>query len=191
MTVPRHRIPVAAAMAATLMAAGCGTNQQTVGAGSSAVAAIACGAAGHYLFHSTLGAVLPATACGAIAYFVGSEIGRRLDEADREKAAGATQQALAQSLPPAAATSTPQPKPSSGAARKPKPAKATSSPTVTWKSADNSGAHGFATVVAAHDEPDGAECRSVREVAYIKGEEVVQNSTYCRSPDGDWRAQQA
>jgi len=56
---------------------------------------------------------------------------------------------------------------------------------VAWKS-DHSGATGSAQVVSVQKQASGGECRTVREVAYIKGQEVPQDSTYCRAPDGSW-----
>jgi surface antigen len=33
---------------------------------------------------------------------------------------------------------------------------------------------------------DGGSCRNVREIAIIRGEEVRQESRYCRGQDGRW-----
>lgn len=149
----------------------CQSNEQTgglVGAGGGAVLGGLLGqAAGHNTTSTLIGAGL-----GAVGgYFVGTAIGRQLDQADQKRAAEATHQALAQ----------PVYYPAGQPAHLPKqPAK--------WTS-DHSGDSGTAKVVAAQKTTNGGECRTVREVAYIKGQEVPQDSRYCRGPEGDWVAQ--
>ncbi|MFO1070834.1 MAG: glycine zipper domain-containing protein [Geminicoccaceae bacterium] len=163
---------------ATVLAAGlviltgCENREQTGAAVGASIGAIACGVAGSAIFNNTLGTVLPAAACSAVGYFVGSAIGRQLDAQDQQQAATATERALAVPVKP----------PQAGSSR---PVKAKAS---TWKSAHGSGASGSATVTEVEKKTDGAECRTVREVAYIKGQEVVQNSRYCRSGEGEWQA---
>jgi surface antigen len=151
--------------------AACQTNEQTgglVGAGSGALLGGLIGqAAGHNATSTLIGAGI-----GAVGgYFVGSAIGRQLDEADQKRAAQATQQALAQPVYYPAGQPATLPK---------QPAK--------WSS-DHSGSSGSAKVVAAQQTASGGECRTVREVAYIKGQEVAQDSRYCRGSDGSWVAQ--
>jgi uncharacterized protein YcfJ len=99
-------------------------------------------------------------------YFVGSEIGRRLDQADQQKAAAATQKVLNKPIHHNAqgeAVSTPS----------------------TW-SDKTKGTSGQSEVTSVTPQPDGGECRNVHEIAYISGEEVSQNTKYCRSADGQW-----
>lgn len=152
----------------------CQNNEQSMGLGGAALGSLACGVAGNSLFHSTAGTLISAAGCGAVGYLVGSAIGRQLDERDRERAAAATQQALAQpvSYPHRATTNVVRPR-----ARP-----------VSWKSDHGTGNAGSATVVALQPEPNGGECRTVREVAYIKGKETTQETKFCRSPNGSWAA---
>jgi surface antigen len=165
---------LAAAVMIPLLSTGCQNNEQTYGAGGAAFGALACGVAGNAIFHSAFGTVASAATCGAVGYFVGSSIGRELDERDRQAAAAATQQALEEPVYYTATQTTPvHPRPRA----------------VAWNSDHGTGTHGSASVVAVQPRPSGGECRTVREVAYIKGQEVTQQSQYCRnSADGSWTA---
>ncbi len=164
---------VAVLVAVPLFLGGCQTNEQTgglIGAGSGAVLG---GLLGNAIGHNAAGTLIGAGIGAAGGYFIGSAIGRQLDEQDRQRAMAATQQALAEPVyyPPAGGPPPPPPRP------------------VSWSSDHNNGTHGSTSVVAVQRQASGGECRTVREVAYIKGEEVVQNSRYCRSQDGGWAAQ--
>lgn len=92
---------------------------------------------------------------------IGGQIGRDLDERDRRRAEEATRSALMDS------------------SRQP----------VNWVSSQNTGTRGGAQVVAVQRQASGGECRTVRETAYIKGEERVQNARYCQNASGEWIAQ--
>ncbi len=165
-------LPVSALVAVSLLAS-CELNEQTGGVVGGSLGALACGAVGSALFHNTLGALLPAAACGAVGYFIGSSIGKQLDEKDRHRAATATEQALNAPVPASKTGKTTHP-----------PAKP-----VAWSSDHDTGAHGSSTVTAVQPQADGGQCRTVREIAYIKGQEVTQSSRYCRGADGGWVAQ--
>lgn len=167
-----HRQRAAVVAAGLLFLTACESKEQTGAAVGASIGAVACAVVGNAIFSNTLGTALSATACSAVGYFVGSAIGKQLDEQDRAKAATATERALA----------APVKKPAPGNAR------TVNARAATWKSDQGSGASGSATVTKIETEPSGSECRTVREVAYIKGEEVVQNSRYCRSGDGEWQA---
>jgi surface antigen len=54
----------------------------------------------------------------------------------------------------------------------------------TWSSPDTPGNRGGSELVRV--EP-GDNCRVVREVGYIQGREVVQDSRLCRNEGGGWR----
>jgi surface antigen len=154
---------------------GCQNQEQSYGAGGAAVGALTCGLIGGAIFHSTAGGLASAAACGAAGYFVGSAIGRKLDEKDRERAQAATQAALAVPVrytPTQTAVIHPPAKP------------------VTWASDHGTGVTGSSSVVAVQPPAatGGGECRTVREVAYIKGQEEQQDSKYCRGTDGSWVA---
>ncbi len=158
--------------------ASCQTQEQTGGAlgglGGAGLGALAGGAIGR----SPAAALIGAGIGGLGGYFIGSSIGRRLDEADAQRAARATQQVLAAPAyyPPPPAPGQPPPPP-----RPPRP--------VRWASDHNSGVAGSAKVVAVQPLANGGECRLVREIAVIQGQEQTQNTRYCRSPDGHWTAQ--
>ncbi len=166
-----HVLLVAAASLPLLL--GCQNQEQSYGAGGAAVGALTCGLIGGAIFHSTAGGLASAAACGAAGYFVGSSIGRKLDDRDRERAQAATQAALATPVrytPTQTTIIHPAPRP------------------VTWASDHGTGVTGSASVVAVQPPAatGGGECRTVREVAYIKGQEETQDSKYCRGSDGSW-----
>jgi surface antigen len=146
-------------LAAALVLGGCQTNQQTGGLFGAGGGALFGGLLGNAIGHDQTSTLIGA-GLGAIGgYFIGSEIGRQLDQADQQRAARATQQVLVSS-------------PRRGASR-------------TWKNS-STGVRGSSTVVAVEPKASGGECRTVREVAYIKGEEVQQESRYCRNSGGEW-----
>lgn len=157
---------------APLCLAACQTNEQTGGLVGAGTGALLGGVLGNAIGHNAAGTLIGAGIGAAGGYFIGSAIGRQLDERDRERAMAATQQVLAEPVyfPPSGA---PPPPPRSA----------------SWTSDHNTGARGSTSVVAVRRQAAGGECRTLREVAYIKGEEVVQNSRYCRSSDGAWTAQ--
>ncbi len=164
-----------AALAALVMMpvlAGCQNQEQSGALLGGVGGAVAGGVIGHAIGGNT-GTAIGAMLGGATGLLVGSSIGRRLDEQDRARAEAATQQALAQPVvyaSPAAPTAPPPPQP------------------VAWNSARNAGVSGSSTVTSVQRQSGGGECRMVRETAYIKGEEVVQNNRYCRGSDGQWVA---
>ncbi|HVY15148.1 MAG TPA: glycine zipper 2TM domain-containing protein [Rhodopila sp.] len=168
------RIALACAVSLPLVTAGCQNNEQTGALLGTGGGALVGGVLGNVLGHSTTATLIGAGVGGALGYFAGSAIGRNLDEADRARASAATQQALATPVyyPPSGAPARPPPRP------------------VSWVSDHNTNVRGSSTVVAVNrDARSGGECKMVREVAYIKGQEEVQNSRYCRSSDGSWVAQ--
>ncbi len=137
----------------------------------------------------TTGAILGALGGAALGGFVGGEIGRRLDEADQERAQAATLEALERSE----VTTVAAPSPTlSAPAPAPRPREeivvpeVTAAPEVAWESEENRGVQGSAQVVEASIEDDGRQCRTVREVAYIQGEELKQNAVFCREARGPW-----
>ena len=147
-------------LAAAVALGGCQTNQQTGGLFGAGGGALFGGLLGNAIGHDQTSTLIGA-GLGAIGgYFVGSEIGRQLDQADQRRAAQATQQVLVSHK--------------SGASR-------------TWRNS-STGVRGSSTVVAVEPKSSGGECRTVREVAYIKGEEVQQESRYCRNSGGQWTA---
>ncbi len=148
----------------------CQNNEQTGGLLGAGGGALLGGLVGKQVGHNTQTAMLGAGLGALGGYFVGTAIGSKLDEADRKRATAATKKVLQQ----------PVHNDTNGAVIK-KPAH--------WKSDHNPSTEGSSTVTEVTKEPSGAECRSVREVAYIKGQEVSQDARYCRGVDGQWTAQ--
>ena len=159
------------ALALAPLLGGCATQEQSGALMGGGAGAIAGGVLGGALGGRT-GALLGAAIGGTAGAFAGSAVGRRLDDQDRARAQTATQQALSAPVTysSASATSAPPPRP------------------VVWNSAQNQGISGTSAVTSVQRQSDGGECRLVRETAYIKGEEVVQNNRYCRGTDGQWVA---
>ena len=155
------------------------------------------------------GAIVGAALGIAGGALLGGKIGRNLDEEDRERAAEATLAALENAKtapvpsPSAPAVVTSPPKASEPASEQVATAsKSTSSaseaaptdaqpivvetaPVAKWESSDKADVKGAAQVVDARID-DGRECRTVSEVAYIRGSEVKQSTEYCRSSTGGW-----
>ncbi len=160
-----------AALVMVPLLGGCENQQQTGGLLGGLGGATAGGLIGHAIGGSA-GTAIGMIVGGGAGFLVGSSIGKRLDEQDRARAENATQQALAAPVtyPSNSATTAPPPRP------------------VAWNSARNTDVRGSSTVTSVQRESNGGECRMVRETAYIKGEEVVQNNRYCRGGDGQWVA---
>ena len=136
------------------------TNQQAGGAAGAGIGGILGGVFGNQAGHSGTSTVVGAGLGALAGYFVGSAIGARLDDADRKKAEASTTKVL-----------------NSGTSKH-----------SSWTSDKGKTVHGSSDVVKVDPKPDGGECKTVREVAYIKGEEVTQNSRYCRAAGGEWAA---
>lgn len=157
-------------LTALLLAACQGINNQQQGSlfGAGAGGALG-GLLGNKLGHGSG----TSTALGAIGgvvagYFVGSAIGQRLDEADQKKASTATQRVLTE------------------------PVHTNSSGNLVAKqhswSNNQNGTKGHSEVTGISHETGGGECRTVHEVAYIHGEEVSQDTKYCKDASGQWQA---
>jgi surface antigen len=88
----------------------------------------------------------------------GTLIGQQLDQRDRERAEAARQQALM------------------SASTRP----------VTWTSSHNQGVRGSSVVTNVQRQSSGGQCRTIRETAYIRGQEVQESVRYCQNPGGQW-----
>ncbi len=150
---------VSAAMALTLTS-GCANNEQTGMLVGGGGGLLAGGLIGNALGGRN-GMLIGGAIGGLGGALIGGQIGRDLDERDRRRAEEATRSALMDS------------------SRQP----------VNWVSSQNTGTRGGAQVVAVQRQAAGGECRTVRETAYIKGEERVQNARYCQNASGEWIAQ--
>jgi surface antigen len=141
-----------------------GPHETTYTLAGCATGGLAGGLLGNLLGHGSAGATLAGVGLGAAAgCLTGNAIGRQLDERDRQIAQAATIRAL--SLPPGRQ--------------------------IAWKSdhTSNSGkitVEKVATNTSSGGGGGGGECKIVREVAYIKGQEVTQDAKYCRNPEGEW-----
>lgn len=171
MTIGSSTKTVAIALLAALSLSACGTldSKQAIGTLGGGVVGGALGALGGHATGARHGGAIGGVLGAVVGAFAGNLLGARLDDADRRSAAGATQQALNQ---PVARTT------SGRAAARP----------IQWRSPRNPGVSGTAQLVNVHRGGDGQECRDVREVAYVNGEEVHQTSRYCRDNDGRWLA---
>lgn len=124
----------------TIVGAGLGALAGSqVGSGTGQMAAIAVG-----------------TLAGA---WMGSEVGKSLDKADRQYASQATQNALEY---------TPSGK------------------TTTWNNPD-SGNYGSVTPVETYQTASGQDCREFETTITVDGKTEVAKGTACREPDGTWR----
>ncbi len=155
----RPACTLALAGALLLALPGCETNQQT--------GQVLGGVGGAVLGHQLGGLVggsnarLIGAAVGAAAgVWVGGAIGQRLDERDRQLAEQATRAAL--DAPP------------------------TNRQPVGWTSNTNAGVSGNAQVVNVARNTAGGECRMVRQVAIVNGQEVTDQQQFCRGADGRW-----
>jgi surface antigen len=148
-------------------------NQQTdslIGGGGGAAAG---GILGNILGHgSAAGTLIGAAAGGALGYFAGSYIGSKLDERDQRVAAQNTTDILDEPV------------------YEPPPGHATvihHNPPVRHWTSDHSGATGSATVTKVAVSTTGEECKEVRQIAVINGQELHENQNYCRNADGGWK----
>lgn len=105
----------------------------------------------------------------ALGAFIGGELAEHLDDADRALAARASQTALD------ADTGSP-----SG-----------SRPSVAWASERDGSVYGSSTMLSTERSRDGQTCKLVHEIAYVAGEELKQDVTYCRPAAGGGWARQA
>ena len=143
-------------MAAAFLA-GCqdtGTKQTfgtLIGAGAGALAGSQIGSG-----RGQLAAVAVGTLLGA---FLGSEVGKSLDRADRQALERTTQSSL-ETAPSGTATS--------------------------WRNPD-SGNYGTVTPEPAYQTSSGEYCREYQQTIVVGGETQSAFGTACRQPDGTWR----
>lgn len=119
---------------------------------ATALGMIIGGVAGALIGSSNGGAELGAVLGAAMGGVAGAIIGAKLDEIDRLAANAARTTAL--SVP--------------------------TGDRVEWESEENISVRGFATPISAKTFSEGRECRTVRQVAYIKGEEIEETTQFCK-----------
>ncbi|MCE2946180.1 MAG: glycine zipper domain-containing protein [bacterium] len=187
-------------LASALALGGCATNQDSgTLIGAVGGAAIGAAVAGGSTERRIVGALIGAAAGG----FAGSLIGKRLDEADRQRAEAAAQRAIAEREAATAreqqqrnAQIEAQLRAEQAKARTPEERTAAqnralearqrvsqqgpnnSAPPVTW----SGNARGSAQAIGPTQVAGREGCEQVREIAIIQGQEVRQTATFCRDP---------
>lgn len=140
-----------------LMTGGCETTTPKKDAGA-VLGMILGGVAGAALGDGA-GQAVAIIAGAAAGGILGAMIGADLDEADRIKAEAAATAALHVPV----------------------------GNSVEWHSERNTSVGGTATPVAESTDEDGRECRTVRQVAYLDGQEVEDTTRFCRvGESGRW-----
>ena len=145
-----------------------------IGTGAGAVVG---GVIGSVFGRSTAATLLGTAFGGVVGYVAGSYIGQQLDEQDRELAAQQTTDVLTERVAP--------PAPGHSVYIAPRHRR-----TYHWSS-DHTTTSGSSTLEQVSTTPQGNECRLVRELAVIKGKEVVQHTSYCQTASGSWKAEAA
>ena len=112
-----------------------------------------------------------------IGAWIGGNIGRGLDERERERMASSTQGALALDAPRNASYRKPGASSEIGAG----------SPSVPWTSPTHPGVSGRSAVVESTATPRGGECRTIRQIVVRNGHETYEDVRFCRSgPSSPW-----
>lgn len=166
---------VAVAMAGTLAVSACESNEELWGTMGALGGALAAG----MLVGDDNGAVLAAAviAGAAAGGWLGANFGRGLDEAERERVAASTQQVLSQEIP------SNSPLRSASAAYSPQAAAV--APAVTWTSPTNpQTVSGRTTLLQVAADGGGGECRTVRQLVVVNGNEEAQDTQFCRPNAG-------
>lgn len=163
---------VAVAMAGTLAVSACESNEEMWGTLGALGGAVAAG----MLVGDDNGAVLAAAvlAGAAAGGWLGANFGRGLDEAERERVAASTQQVLNQEVP--------RNSPLRGASAAYSPQAAAVAPTSVWTSPTNpQTVSGKTTLLQVNADGGGGECRTVRQLVVVNGNEETQDAQFCRS----------
>lgn len=163
---------IAVAMAGTLAVSACESNEEFWGTMGALGGAVAAG----MLVGDDNGAVLAAAvlAGAAAGGWLGANFGRGLDEAERERVAATTQQVLNQEVPRSS------PLRSASAAYSPQAAAV--APTANWTSPTNpQSVSGKTTLLQVSADGGGGECRTVRQLVVVNGQEETQDAQFCRS----------
>lgn len=126
---------------------------------------------------------LAALAGAGLGAWIGGNIGRGLDERERERLAGSTQQVLAMEVPPAS------PLRSANAAAAP----SASAPSAAWTSPTNpTTVSGKTTLLQVASNGSSGECRTVRQLVVKNGSETSEDVQFCRqTASSQWQPVQA
>lgn len=151
-----RKISLSVAMAALLLTGCMGTNQEmgtVLGAG--------LGGLGGYVVGNTIGGndVLLTAGGVLLGAWIGNQVGAGMDQADRNAAAIAQQQAF-ESAPDGQATQ--------------------------WRN-PNTGHSGQVIPTSTYQRTDGRYCREFTHNVVVAGERQQAYGTACRAPDGTWQ----
>jgi hypothetical protein len=115
---------------------------------------------------------LAAAAGAGIGMWIGGNLGRGLDERERERLAGSTQQVLAMEVP----TGSPLRNPNGGGHY------AGRTPSASWTSPTKpNSVSGMSTLVGIDGTGGTGECRTVRQLVVKNGEEMSEDARFCRA----------
>lgn len=123
---------------------------------------------------------LAVVAGAGLGAWIGGNIGRGLDERERERLAQSTQQVLAMDVP------------ASSPLRASQPVAASEAPSVVWDSPTKPGVvSGKTTLLQVSDTSNGGQCRKVRQAVTRNGQESFEDVQMCKSPGGAWQQVEA
>ena len=160
----------AIALAGTLTLSACETNEEW-GQMMGALGGAALGIAVAGDDDPTMVALAAAAGAG-IGMWIGGNIGRGLDERERERLAGSTKQVLAMEVP----SGSPLRGPNAGSQP------AGRMPSASWTSPTKpSSVSGKSTLVGISSTGGTGECRTVRQLVVKNGEETSEDARFCRA----------
>jgi len=151
---------------AGVLLAGCeGRNNQAVATG---VGSVAGGVAGALLGRqlggrNSSGALIGGLVGAAVGGLLGNHVGHRLSAGERWRRNTAHRRLLETPVEPDAPL-----------------------PQRRWVSPEEPTTGGTAEVLVV---TDGGQCRTIREIAYVRGEELRQEARFCRGENGQWTRQ--
>jgi surface antigen len=154
-----------AAVAGVLLAGCEGRNNQAVATG---IGTVAGGVAGALLGRqlggrNSSGALIGGFVGAAVGGLLGNQVGRRLSAGENWRRNTAHRRLLDTPVEPDAPL-----------------------PQRRWVSPEDPTTGGTAEVLVV---TDGGQCRTIREIAYVRGEELRQEARFCRGENGQWTRQ--
>jgi surface antigen len=132
-------------------------SKQTIGTGVGAVGGGLLGS----MFGSGLGRTAATAIGGLLGAWLGSAAGKSMDNADKEKAAAAVEEAH----------------------------KASVGDKVSWSNPET-GNSGTVAVTGESADRSGRQCRDYTSTITVDGKDEVVHGTACRQPDGTWAAKE-
>lgn len=157
----------AVALAGSIALSACETNEQ-MGQLFGALGGAALGVAIAGDDDDTMVAIA-AIAGASLGMWIGGNIGRGLDEKERQRVAQSTQQVLAMEVP----TGSPLRGPNAASAQQ---------PTASWTSPTNpTTVSGKSTLLQVSSTGGASECRTVRQLVVKNGEETSEDARFCRA----------